>query len=574
MKKAFLMLIAVAISITTFAEVTWELNNGTLTIGGTGTMPSSWGGSGAPWYSNQNSISTIVIGSGVISVCSEAFYGCNNLGTFTIANGEDALDFSNGGLPSLGTCPLLTTVNFGRNITGRLQFQGKTSITTINITGDKVTRIENSAFSSCTGLTSINLPNTITFIGSSAFSGCISLTSIALPNSIHDIASSTFSNTGLYSIIIPSNINIIHQEAFYGCNSLATVTIVEEENALNFSNGGLQAFGNCPLTTVNFGRNITGRLQFQGKTSITTVNITGDKVTRIEESAFSGCTGLTSINLPNTLTFIGSSAFSGCISLTSIALPNSIHDITSSTFSNTGLHSIIIPSNINIIHQEAFYDCSNLVTVTIADEENALNFSNGGLQAFGNCPLTTVNFGRNITGRLQFQGKTSITTVHITGDKVTRIENSAFSGCTGITTITSENPIPPIAENDCFYGIDKKHCIVNVPEGSRCAYKKASGWKDFENIIDGTTYPCEQGVVGVLENQLLIYPNPTIRELRIESGELIIEDIIIYDVFGKIQKIETVKVKDTIDISNLSTGIYFVKICTTSGEVIKKILKK
>jgi len=75
-----------------------------------------------------------------------------------------------------------------------------------------------------------------------------------------------------------------------------------------------------------------------------------------------------------------------------------------------------------------------------------------------------------------------------------------------------------------------------------------------------------------LKSELKVYPNPTCGELKIESGELRIEDIVIYDVFGKIQKIE--KLKNAIDISHLSTGIYFVKIRTEAGEVVKKVLKE
>ena len=83
--------------------------------------------------------------------------------------------------------------------------------------------------------------------------------------------------------------------------------------------------------------------------------------------------------------------------------------------------------------------------------------------------------------------------------------------------------------------------------------------------------------VGVEENEtgnIDIYPNPTTGELRIESGELRVENVVIYDVFGKIQKTENGKMENTIDISHLATGIYFVKIRTESGEIARKVLKE
>ena len=71
-----------------------------------------------------------------------------------------------------------------------------------------------------------------------------------------------------------------------------------------------------------------------------------------------------------------------------------------------------------------------------------------------------------------------------------------------------------------------------------------------------------------------VYPNPTTGELRVESTKFRIENIVIYDIFGKVQRIENWKTENTIDISHLSAGIYFVKICTEAGEVVRKVLKE
>ena len=98
------------------------------------------------------------------------------------------------------------------------------------------------------------------------------------------------------------------------------------------------------------------------------------------------------------------------------------------------------------------------------------------------------------------------------------------------------------------------------------AYQNANVWKDFNIVVANV------GIETVETVTVNIYPNPTNGELKIESGELRIEDIVIYDVFGKMQKIE--KSKNAIDISHLSTGIYFVKIRTEAGEVVKKVLKE
>jgi len=84
----------------------------------------------------------------------------------------------------------------------------------------------------------------------------------------------------------------------------------------------------------------------------------------------------------------------------------------------------------------------------------------------------------------------------------------------------------------------------------------------------------EVGVENFEPSNFKLYPNPTTGELRIESEGLKIENVVIYDISGKIQKIENWKAKNAIDISHLTAGIYFVKISTEAGEVTKKVLKE
>jgi hypothetical protein len=87
---------------------------------------------------------------------------------------------------------------------------------------------------------------------------------------------------------------------------------------------------------------------------------------------------------------------------------------------------------------------------------------------------------------------------------------------------------------------------------------------NFENNV---------GVENIGVATVKIYPNPTTGELRIESESLRIESIIIYNISGKILKTENWKTENTIDISHLPSGIYFVKISTEVGEVTKKVMK-
>ena len=80
-------------------------------------------------------------------------------------------------------------------------------------------------------------------------------------------------------------------------------------------------------------------------------------VSSIDYDAFSGCTGLTSITIPNSVTSIGDRAFSGCSGLTSITIPNSVTSIREAAFYGcTGLTSVAIPNSVTFIRDWAFYD--------------------------------------------------------------------------------------------------------------------------------------------------------------------------------------------------------------------------
>jgi len=87
------------------------------------------------------------------------------------------------------------------------------------------------------------------------------------------------------------------------------------------------------------------------------------------------------------------------------------------------------------------------------------------------------------------QEKATLTTVTI-GNYVSSIMSNAFYGCISLTTITSQRAVPPTANNNCFYNVNKTTCTVNVPPGTKCAYKDASGWEEFLNILDGTSTIC------------------------------------------------------------------------------------
>ncbi|MBO4451696.1 MAG: leucine-rich repeat domain-containing protein [Bacteroidaceae bacterium] len=96
------------------------------------------------------------------------------------------------------------------------------------------------------------------------------------------------------------------------------------------------------------------------------------EVLGVGSSAFSNCTSLTSLTLPNSVTSIGSSAFSGCTGLTSLTLPNSVTSINDYAFSGcSSLTSLTIPANVTTIGEKAFSDCSGLTSIVV-DKNNSV----------------------------------------------------------------------------------------------------------------------------------------------------------------------------------------------------------
>jgi hypothetical protein len=125
-------------------------------------------------------------------------------------------------------------------------FQSCTGLTSVTIP-NSITTIRADAFSNCTGLTSVTIPNSVTTIESYVFQGCTGLTSVIIPNSVTTIGAYTFAwCTGLTSVIIPNSVTIIGSYAFYYCTGLTSVII---PNSVTSTGNGV--FFNCTgLTSV------------------------------------------------------------------------------------------------------------------------------------------------------------------------------------------------------------------------------------------------------------------------------------------------------------------------------------
>lgn len=285
-----------------------------------------------------------------------------------------------------------------------------------------VTSIGKSAFSGCTGLTTIIIPNSVTSIKDGAFRGCSSLNSVTISNSVTSIGEYVFSNcSGLTSITIPNSVTKVGKSVFAGCNGLISIT-VESGNTTYDSRNNCNAIIETATNTLIAGCKNT---------------VIPNSVTSIGNGAFWECTGLTTIIIPNSVTSILSSAFYGCTDLTSITIPSSVTSIGNGAFSwCTGLISVTISNSVTSIEAYAFVGCTGLTSVTIPSS-------------------------------------------------VTSIGQEAFSRCSGLTSVICHAITPPTCGSIVFYEVDKQTCKLFVPTGSKAAYQNADEWKDFSLIEEG-----------------------------------------------------------------------------------------
>ena len=263
------------------------------------------------------------------------------------------------------TYELITKGKQARVIAGETKYAGDIVIPeSVEYNGAtySVTSIGYKAFYYCSGLTSIEIPNSVTSIGNSAFYECTRLTSIKIGNSVTSIGNYVFSFcSGLTSVVIPNSVTSIGGKAFIFCSGLTSIVIPNSVTSIGFG-----AFYGCSgLTSIVIPNSVTsiGFGAFYGCSGLTSIVIP-NSVTSIGESAFYGCSGLTSIVIPNSVTIIGESAFYGCSGLTCVEITNSVTSIGNLAFYGcSGLTSVTIGSGMRDIGSEAFAKCDNLADV-------------------------------------------------------------------------------------------------------------------------------------------------------------------------------------------------------------------
>ena len=330
-------------------NITWAVSGGVLYVLGSGNMQNYTGYGSAPWSSKYSEIRKVVISENITSIGSYAFANLSNL----------------------------TYVQFDGN--------------------SKLTKVGNNAFTWCSALTDIVLPNSVKTVDKNAFYQCGAMT---------NFTTNAQASFGDY--------------AFYGCKNLQTISTPKAKSF------GYEAFAYCDkLTKANLGNATLGEYCLYYNKTIQSLTAGS-----LNKYAIHNAEKLTSLNIKNAK-FIKSYA---------------LYNVPKLTY---------ISSNATSVAEYAFYEMNSLKSVTLPKIKSVANYL-----FYKSNKLQTVKLGSVETiGKYAFAGCSNLTT--ITGTtKVKRVNNAAFDSCKKLKKFTSSNKLGYIGYN-AFFDCQKMTGSIN-----------------------------------------------------------------------------------------------------------------
>ena len=445
------------------SNVRWTLEDGVLTVSGSGNMYNYQEDSFTPWYDQAESITSVVIDDGVTGIGAYAFYNCKNVKNIPIP--------------------------------------------------DSVTVIQRWAFSLCSSLESITIPGSVTEINDYAFHGCTKLKDVVISEGVERIAPYAFSDCdSLESVTLPSTIESLGKSYYLGeyagvfadCQKLKNIIVSEDNEAFCSDDGVLFSKDKSEIITYPAGKE-TAEYQipnsvvsisynaFMGCKNLQTVDIP-DSVVEIKDKAFFACEGLKNIVLPSSVTTIGNEAFFDCLSLESITIPYTVTYIGNNALGAcdaledvyyggfvSGWNELYPYDDLNnaAVHFanpmdiQASGDCGRYVTWTL--DKGVLTISGEGDMPYYDCydrapwyyiseAISKVVIEDRVTsiGSCAFANFANLTEITIP-DSVKRIEADAFKNCKNLKSVAIPEDVYYIGY-EAFYGCESL-TEIKLPDG-------------------------------------------------------------------------------------------------------------
>lgn len=424
------------------------------------------------------------------------------------------------------------------------------------------------AFFNCPVIESITLPSTLKKVGTSAFSSCAHLGNIEVPETnetFYSIDGSLYSRAdaklikypqsrNLRHFIVPEGTKIIGYDAISDALSLELVTLPEglttiERTAFCFSNNitnidipstvtsiGVSAFNYCAgLESLNVVEgnsvytSVDGIIYTKDMTTLfrcplkrlTDVNIPAS-VTKLEEYAFSSCTKINNITMPEGLLTISDWAFDGCRNLEVIDIPSTVTTIGNGAFSSCNkVKSLILPDAVKRIGRWLFYDCTALTEVKFADD--LLSIGEGAFQSCTSLTSLVIPSKVNTVVQQTFYGCQALKEITLP-KALTLVGAYAFYGCKALENVTIYAETPPSCQTFPFYQVPVARCTLTVPYGTSEDYRNAIEWKNFANIVEMENTSINNVTVETdsqwytIDGKALLAPQKGINIMRMTDG--------------------------------------------------------
>lgn len=224
-------------------------------------------------------------------------------------------------------------------------------------------------------------------IGSSVFS-YKNVTSLVTNDNLLKISDHAFSgNADLKTVVIADTVNEIGQQAFMSCVNLDSVTVGK----------GLEKLGQGVFDYCNWYYNLPagaiyiGNVLYNYKGTVSGEFTIKDDAVSIADNAFDNQRKMTSINIPQSVKYIGQYAFRDCVSLKEISLPKNLEELGNGAFKNSGLTSVVIPDSMTLL-SNAFSYCADLKSVTIGSGVREIDYA-----AFSGCGIEELVIPANVT---------------------------------------------------------------------------------------------------------------------------------------------------------------------------------